>query len=109
MPCPRLRHAVGGYRYSPRAMKIGYGRVSTRDQNPGAQRDTLAVSGIGLSGGSCTDLPQTPPFPPTWQAGRSTHVVTRVDGPWGADQVSRKGAMGRSLIEDALDDGGVLG
>src|SRR2546430_13101480 len=45
MPCPRLRHAVGGYRYSPGAMKIGYGRVSTRDQNPDAQRDALAAAG----------------------------------------------------------------
>ena len=26
-------------------MRIGYGRVSTRDQNPGAQRDALAVAG----------------------------------------------------------------
>ena len=26
-------------------MKIGYGRVSIRDQNPGAQRDTLAAAG----------------------------------------------------------------
>jgi hypothetical protein len=29
----------------PRAMKIGYGRVSTRDQNPSAQRDALAAAG----------------------------------------------------------------
>ena len=26
-------------------MKIGYGRVSTRDQNPDAQRDALAAAG----------------------------------------------------------------
>jgi DNA invertase Pin-like site-specific DNA recombinase len=26
-------------------MRIGYGRVSTRDQNPDAQRDTLAAAG----------------------------------------------------------------
>ena len=26
-------------------MKIGYGRVSTRDQSPGAQRDALAAAG----------------------------------------------------------------
>lgn len=26
-------------------MRIGYGRVSTRDQNPDAQRDALAVAG----------------------------------------------------------------
>jgi DNA invertase Pin-like site-specific DNA recombinase len=26
-------------------MKIGYGRLSTRDQNPDAQRDALAVAG----------------------------------------------------------------
>jgi DNA invertase Pin-like site-specific DNA recombinase len=26
-------------------MKIGYGRVSTRDQNPSAQRDALAAAG----------------------------------------------------------------
>jgi hypothetical protein len=30
-----------------RAMKIGYGRVSTRDQNPSAQRDGLAAVGCG--------------------------------------------------------------
>ena len=28
-------------------MKIGYGRVSTRDQNPSAQRDGLAAAGCG--------------------------------------------------------------
>jgi DNA invertase Pin-like site-specific DNA recombinase len=28
-----------------RAMRIGYGRVSTRDQNPNAQRDALAAAG----------------------------------------------------------------
>jgi DNA invertase Pin-like site-specific DNA recombinase len=28
-----------------RAMKIGYGRVSTRDQNPSAHRDALAAAG----------------------------------------------------------------
>ena len=44
MPCPRLRHAVGGYLQS-RVMKIDYGRVSTRDQNPSAQRDALAAAG----------------------------------------------------------------
>jgi DNA invertase Pin-like site-specific DNA recombinase len=26
-------------------MRIGYGRVSARDQNPGAQRDALAAAG----------------------------------------------------------------
>jgi DNA invertase Pin-like site-specific DNA recombinase len=26
-------------------MKVGYGRVSTRDQNPGAQRDALTAAG----------------------------------------------------------------
>jgi hypothetical protein len=30
-------------------MKIGYGRVSTRDQNPDAQRDALAAAGCELA------------------------------------------------------------
>ena len=29
----------------PRGYRIGYGRVSTRDQNPGSQRDALKAAG----------------------------------------------------------------
>ena len=38
MPCTRQRHPVGGWRYIAR-VRIGYGRVSTRDQHPDAQHD----------------------------------------------------------------------
>ena len=49
---PDVTHAVFGASSRCRglpiqspAMKIGYGRVSTRDQNPDAQRDALAAAG----------------------------------------------------------------
>jgi Resolvase, N terminal domain len=47
-----MSHAVSaawsrcrGLPVQSRTMKIGYGRVSTRDQNPSAQRDALAAAG----------------------------------------------------------------
>jgi hypothetical protein len=43
-PCPPLCNALGYSRYSF-GVKIGYGRVSTRDQNPDAQRDALTAAG----------------------------------------------------------------
>jgi DNA invertase Pin-like site-specific DNA recombinase len=45
MPCPCLCKAVGGLPIQSRAMRIGYGRVSTRDQNPAAQHDALNGAG----------------------------------------------------------------
>ena len=48
MARPRLRHAHARSRYG-RPVKIGYGRVSTRDQHPEAQQDALRAAG-------CTEL-----------------------------------------------------
>ena len=49
---PAVTHAVSaassrcrGLPVQSRVMKIGYGRVSTRDQNPSAQCDALAAAG----------------------------------------------------------------
>jgi DNA invertase Pin-like site-specific DNA recombinase len=44
-------------------MKIGYGRVSTRDQNPDAQHDALTAAGV-------TPCSWTRP-PASWPAGPS--------------------------------------
>src|SRR6266699_2631877 len=43
----RVRRYVtpSGVRVTVLGMKIGYGRVSTRDQNPDAQRDALTAAG----------------------------------------------------------------
>lgn len=46
-PVSRVRGNVtlSGVRVTVRPMKIGYGRVSTRDQNPAAQHDALTAAG----------------------------------------------------------------
>ena len=51
-------------------MNIGYGRVSTRDQNPDAQRDTLAAAGCDQvftdkASGKLARLPELGRSPPS--------------------------------------------
>ncbi|MGV7852515.1 recombinase family protein, partial [Mycobacterium kansasii] len=41
----RANVTLSGVGDTVRAMRIGYGRVSTRDQRPEAQRDALAAAG----------------------------------------------------------------
>src|SRR5713101_7442755 len=88
MPRPRLRNAVGGTG-TVRAMKIGYGRVSTRDQHPDAQHDALAAAGcdqvfVDKASGKLAHRPELD---------RALLVA------WGGDQlvVTKLDRLGRSL------------
>jgi hypothetical protein len=65
-------HAVSApssrYRWLPiwsLAMRIGYGRVSTRDQDPGAQLDALTAAGAGRAAPCGIRLPGAKPRSPT--------------------------------------------
>jgi Resolvase, N terminal domain len=71
-------------------MKIGYGPVSTRDQNPGAQRDALAAVGcdqvfIDKASGKLACRPELDRAllvaPAEWQRRRSRYPGCAVDGP----------------------------
>jgi DNA invertase Pin-like site-specific DNA recombinase len=61
-------------------MRIGYGRVSTRDQNPGAERDALTAAGcdqvfIGKASGKLARRPELDRALPVTRAGDQLVVI----------------------------------
>jgi predicted site-specific integrase-resolvase len=74
---------LSGLPVQSRAMKIGYGRVSTRDQNPDARRDALAAAGCdqvftGKASGKLARRPELDRAPLVARAGDQL-VVTKLD------------------------------